>query len=102
MRYCDGLRTKGSMSGPRGYSDRPRGSRLHSLTIHFGSELAGISPTQINVVVPGIAAGAVNVQVTGNNGSSQVVSLQAGTVSPGLFLVLQDRSEERRVGKECR
>ena len=50
-----------------------------------------ISPTQINVVVPGIAAGAVNVQVTGNNGSSQVVSLQAGTVSPGLFLVLQDQ-----------
>ena len=50
-----------------------------------------ISPTQINVVAPGIAAGAVNVQATGHNGSSQVVSIQAGPVSPGFFLVLQDQ-----------
>jgi len=50
-----------------------------------------VSPTQINVVAPPMAAGAVQVQVFSNWGMSQVVTVQAGVVSPGLFLILQNQ-----------
>ena len=45
----------------------------------------------INVLSPNFAAGAIQVQAFSHFGTSQVVSVQAGRVSPGLFLVLENQ-----------